>query len=191
MVGESLARSLPVVGILVLVVLSGCLFLGASGNDHSGGGSDSMTVEIVAVEDGDTYWFKNESGDRVGIRLIGVDTPEIKGKNYPEEYEGIPDSEVGREYLYEWGLRVRNETRDRLLGETVRLEFDPNLPRRDYYDRLVAYVYHDGSLVNRDLLQQGYARVYPVSFAKEAQFRETQAEAQAADRGVWNFTAAP
>lgn len=175
--------------LVAVVLVSGCSALGSGPGDSAADRHrESMTVTIVEVEDGDTFWFRNESGGRVGIRLIGIDTPEIKGRNYPDEYEGIPASKSGRGWLYQWGLRARNETRDRLVGETVRLEFDPNLPERDYYNRLVAYVYLNGSLVNEQLLESGYARVYPVSFAKQDRFERIEDEARQAHRGLWNYS---
>lgn len=182
------SRLVLAVALVVLVGLAGCSAVFGGESDPAESAGDAMTVEIVAVEDGDTYWFENDTGHRVGIRLVGVDTPEIRGKNYPEEYEHIPNSDAGRQYLYEWGRKVRNETRDRLVGETVRLTFDPNLPRRDYYGRLVAYVYHDGTLLNEALLRQGYARVYPVTFAKQSAFERAEAAARDAGRGLWNYS---
>jgi micrococcal nuclease len=175
--------------VVLVVVLAGCS-LGSIGPADSGNAStpDAMTVKIHAVEDGDTYWFKNESGDSVGIRLLGVDTPEVRGSNYPEEYEGIPDTDAGKEWLYRWGKHSKNVTSERLVGKTVRLEFDSRLPTRDYYGRLVAYVYLNGTLVNRELLEAGHARVYPVDFEKKESFERAEAEARAANRGVWNIS---
>lgn len=178
--------------LVVAVLMAGCSLpeLAAGGGqepDSDGRAPATMTVEIAAVEDGDTFWFKNESGQRVGIRLIGVDTPEIRGKNYPQEYEGIPNTSAGRQWLYEWGHYIRTQTRERLVGETVRLEFDPSLPKRDYYGRLVAYVYLDGTLLNRQLLADGYARVYPMGFEKRPSFKRTAASAKDAERGIWSY----
>lgn len=177
-----------VLGLLAVVVLAGCSLPVTTSAGHANQSRpDSMTVRITSVEDGDTYWFENASGGSVGIRLIGVDTPEIKGQNYPDEYRGIPNDRAGKRWLYRWGEYVTNRTRDRLVGKTVRLEFDPNLPKRDYYGRLVAYVYLNGTLVNRDLLEKGYARVYPVEFEKRQAFKRTAAAARKADRGLWNY----
>jgi micrococcal nuclease len=177
--------------VVSAVVFAGCSFVkaGAGPNTQTEQtAAESMTVRIVRVEDGDTYWFRNESGNAVGIRLIGVDTPEVRGRNYPIEYEGIPDTEAGRSHLYEWGKHITKEMRERLVGETVRLEFDSQLPKRGYYDRLVAYVYLNGTLVNRDLIASGYARVYPSSFDRREAFVAVESDARRANRGIWNYT---
>ena len=41
------------------------------------------------------------------VRLIGVDTPETTlSRVDPPEYEGIPDTTAGRDWLYNWGQRA-------------------------------------------------------------------------------------
>ena len=184
--------------VVVLVVVAGCVSgvpdpfvpdraAGASGDASTG--PDSMTVEVAHVEDGDTLWFRNETGGRVGVRLLGVDAPETRGKNYPEEYRSVPDTRAGEEWLDRWGVAATEYTRSRVEGETVRLVFDPNLPQRDFYGRLVAYVYHDGDSLNRALLEDGYARVFPVEFEKRAAFERVERDARNEERGLWNYSA--
>lgn len=177
--------------VALCVVLAGCQFLAPA---PAGGGSDGdppppRNVTVVGVEDGDTIAVENATGGVVYVRLVGVDTPEVRGRNYPEEYDGVPDTAAGRDWLYGWGVYVTNETREWLVGEEVRLVFDPSLPHRDYYDRLVAYVYLDGTLVNRALVQRGWARVYPVEFEHRGSFVEAQRAARSAGRGLWNYSA--
>ncbi len=70
-------------------------------------------------------------------------------------------------------------------GEEVDLEFDEE--REDRYDRLLAYVHKDEEMFNETLLEEGYAQVYIVdpNDEYEDRFEEAQAEAQAAERGIW------
>src|SRR5207247_153882 len=100
---------------------------------------------VERVVDGGTLLL--QSGERV--RLIGVDTPEIKHPKKPVEYFGKEASAFTR--------RVVEEKR-------VRLEFDQaNAARghKDRYGRTLAYVFlEDGTLLNADIIKQGYGHAY-------------------------------
>ena len=87
-------------------------------------------VLVTRVVDGDTIEV-NYRGSIVDIRLIGVDTPETVHPTEPVECFGPAASRF---------------TTASLTEETVRLEFD--VERRDYYGRLLAYVWDDGKLFN-------------------------------------------
>ncbi|MDY7081135.1 MAG: thermonuclease family protein, partial [Halobacteria archaeon] len=71
-------------------------------------------------------------------------------------------------------------------GKTVQLEFDANEGRRGYYDRLLTYVYVNGSLLNRELVEKGYARVYDSSFVLREEFEHVEGEAQSQKAGLWD-----
>lgn len=136
--------------------------------------------------DGDTLKLRFPDGSRDTARLLGVDTPETHGPVAPEDWAGVPDTEAGRTCLAEWGDRATQFTTNELLGQTVQVEFDENEPERGYYDRLLVYVYVDGSLFNDDLVKQGYARVYTDSqFTKKSAFLDYEGQAQSANRGAW------
>jgi len=51
------------------------------------------------------------------------------------------------------------------------------------------YVYHDGANFNRQLIEQGYARLYDSTFSKRDAFAAAEATAQSNDVGLWNFDA--
>ena len=148
--------------------------------------TDGRTATVVEVVDGDTVKLRFSDGSRGTARLLGVDTPETHAPATPDEWEGVPDSQAGRSCLSAWGDRATAFTRDRLLGETVRVAFDENEPKRGYYDRLLVYVHLDGELFNDDLVRRGYARVYTDSrFTEKAAFLEYEAAARDAGRGAW------
>jgi len=120
------------------------------------------------------------------VRLVGVDTPETYSENTPDEYEGVPNTEAGRSCLATEGDDATNYATSRLSGETVRLEFDAESDRRDYYGRLLAYVYYYDTNFNLQLVTDGIGRVYTAGeFTMESQFLAAEDDAQAADIGVW------
>lgn len=55
---------------------------------------------------------------------------------------------------------------------------DPQADRRGSYGRLLVYLTHDGELFNRQLLRQGYARLYESEFSKRSSFADVEASAQ-------------
>jgi micrococcal nuclease len=132
-------------------------------------------VLVTRVVDGDTIEV-NYRGSIVDIRLIGVDTPETVHPTEPVECFGPAASRF---------------TTASLTEETVRLEFD--VERRDYYGRLLAYVWDDGKLFNRALVQRGFATVstYPPNVRYVERFSAAQDRAQSAGRGLWEGCSAP
>lgn len=101
---------------------------------------------VLRVVDGDTI-VVNYNGAEEKVRLIGVDTPESVH----------PDSSKNNEA----GIAASEYTRNWLEGQEVELEFD--VQQRDIYGRLLAYVYIDGVMFNKTLLENGIANLatYP------------------------------
>ncbi|MFZ5639382.1 MAG: thermonuclease family protein [Bacillota bacterium] len=121
-------------------------------------------VTVARVVDGDTF----VTGDRVRVRLIGVDTPEITKRHEP------------------YGQEAAAFARDRLEGQRVWLEFD--VEKADKYGRTLAYVYlADGTFFNALLLEEGYAQIMTVppnvKYAEE--FLALQREARENNKGLW------
>lgn len=106
----------------------------------------NYTTTVLRVVDGDTF-VVNYNGVEEYVRLIGVDTPESVH----------PDSERNTEA----GILASDYTKARLEGKQVELEFD--VQQRDMYGRLLAYVYVDGVMYNKTLLEDGVANLatYP------------------------------
>lgn len=109
------------------------------------------------------------------VRLIGVDTPGF--------IDAVNAAQIAEAYSV--------LTRDLTEGEMVRLESDRRVPDRDDQGDLLRYVYlEDGTLVNAEIIKQGYGRVDPAyPFTRSEQFLELHA--QAVDRRVglhksWN-----
>jgi endonuclease YncB( thermonuclease family) len=108
---------------------------------------DVLVYNVLRVYDGDTITadisgYPNIIGKKIGIRINGIDTPEIKDKNpiikkFAKEV---------RDYLYEKIIKAK------------RIELK-NIDRGKYF-RIVADVYIDGVSVKEDLIKKGYAKPY-------------------------------
>lgn len=113
----------------------------------SGGAANTATLyDVVRVVDGDTI-VVNYNGTEEKVRMIGIDTPESV---HPDTDKNTEAGQTASEY-----------TKTLLENKAVSLEFD--VQERDQYGRLLAYVYLNGTMVNKTLLEDGYANIatYP------------------------------
>jgi len=179
---------------VVLVVLAGCGGLVPGSDDGAAPTApgtaaalpdDATRASVTAVVDGDTVRIEYANGTRDTVRLVGVDTPEVRAENDPTEFEGVPDSASGADCLRGAGTNASNFATDRLLGRTVGIATDPDLDRRGYYDRLLAYVVVDDRLFNYQLVATGRARVYDSEFSRGDSFTAAETSAREARRGLW------
>ncbi len=105
------------------------------------------------------------------VRLLGIETPDGKS---PKEIYGVH------------GQHALSYAEKTLLGQDVRLEFDPeNSANKD--SKSQAYVYtRDGTLVNAEMVRQGFAFVRGTEqFRLANDFRGFERDAMQAMRGVW------
>jgi endonuclease YncB( thermonuclease family) len=132
------------------------------------------TATISEVVDGDTVRIEPAVQGNDEVRLIGVDTPEMKDPD-----EGIEP----------YGSEASSYASAQLRGERVGLEFDAE--RTDQYGRLLAYVYtSSGGMFNEDLVRNGYAQVYtvPPNGEYRAKLEAAQEKARSASLGIWGLT---
>ncbi|PSP86900.1 nuclease [Halobacteriales archaeon QS_4_69_34] len=157
--------------------------------DADGGTAEGRTATVARVIDGNTAAVAFADGERETVRLLGVDTPEIRGTTDPTEFEGVPDIEAGREWLDEWGRRASAFARKELEGRQVTVAVDEAADRRDRYGRLLAYLTVEGESdsFNRQLLDEGYARLYESRFARRGAFARSEARARAEGIGLWGY----
>ena len=130
------------------------------------------SARVTAVVDGDTVDV-DLGGERVRLRLIGINTPETVDPRRPVECFGREASQKAKELL---------------SGQQVHLEADPSQDDRDRYDRLLRYVWlPDGRLFNLEMVAQGYAfeYTYEMPYKYQAEFARAQEQARAAQRGLW------
>jgi micrococcal nuclease len=142
---------------------------------------DSVHDKIIASQPGLWHVTKAVDGDTLNVqmgdqketvRLLGIDTPETHDPRKPVQCFG----EVAAAH-----------TKALVEGKDVRLEPDPTDSDRDKYHRLLRYVYlPDGTLVNAELIKDGYAFAYTIfPLIKLDEFRALEADARAGNRGLW------
>jgi micrococcal nuclease len=117
---------------------------------------------VLRIVDGDTI----RCHDLGLVRLIGIDSPEPTQRPFGDSATA--------------GLAALVSP-----GDTVRLEND--VEPRDRYGRLLAYVWHRGSMLNWTMLREGWAVVltYPPNVQWVAAFIPAQEQARAQRRGLW------
>lgn len=128
---------------------------------------------VTKITDGDTLHIMMDGRDET-VRLIGMNTPETVDPRRTVECFGKEASERMKEIV---------------KGKIVRLEYDDSQSIRDTYDRLLAYVYlEDGQMINRKMIAEGYAYEYTylTPYRYQREFRDAQALAQSAKRGLWS-----
>jgi micrococcal nuclease len=118
--------------------------------------------------------IKLENGKEETVRLLLIDTPESVHPSKPVQPFGKEASQI-----------LKNS-----LPEGSQIEVELGINERDTYDRLLAYVYHEDEMVNKQLLQKGLARVAYV-FAPNTkyidEFRNVQEQAQQQELGIWSI----
>lgn len=120
--------------------------------------------KVDRVIDGDTFVLDN--GEKV--RLIGIDTPE-KGEKYFLEATMVLKELVEKKYVI--------------------LTSDPLCEDRDWYKRLLRYVYVNGVDVNRSMIERGWARYYgKYRFSNKKNYAEAERQAQKNEVGLWKVT---
>jgi micrococcal nuclease len=101
-------------------------------------------VTLSKCVDGDTakFIYNNEE---IKVRFLAVDTPETKHPTKGEE---------------PYGKEASNYTCDRLTnGKKIELEFDENSDKTDKYNRYLAWIFVDDSLLQAELVKEGLAEV--------------------------------
>ena len=129
--------------ILTLFVFSLSLTLNAADKSYG----NARVLEITSIYDGDTFrvnikGFPAIIGDRMSVRINGIDTPELRGK-------------CEREKVLE--RKAKQFTVRKLrTGKSIILK---NIKRGKYF-RLIADVYIDGINLGEQLIKQGHAVRY-------------------------------
>lgn len=95
---------------------------------------DSPTIAAKIGTDGKLY--------RVPLRLIGIDSPEIRSSNPKEKALAL----AGREALQE-----------KILGRMVRVDM---IPKKDKFGRLLCKLWVDDECINDWALANGFAQAY-------------------------------
>lgn len=126
-------------------------------------------ADVVGIVDGDTIRVRYD-GQTYKVRYVGIDTPELERDGEPAEWMG-PEA------------RDRNEML--VAGKNVFLEKD--VSETDRYGRLLRYVWVGDTMINGELVRQGYAQAitYPPDVKYQTWLRQLQDEAREDGRGLW------
>ena len=132
------------------------------------------TFAVLEVIDGDTIDidFPDDDQPYTRVRLLGVDTPETKHPTIGVMFFGPEASAFGTQQA---------------KGKQVTLFLDTIGDHRGYYGRLLAYVQlPDGTILNEELIKQGYGYAY-LSFPHSQfdKYSELMEEAMMEKRGLW------
>ncbi len=147
----------PALALLFATV--GC---GGGGGSSECGPSEGLVTRVV---DGDT--IELETG--VKIRYLMINTPETTG---------------GKNECF--GQNAVTFNTDLVLNKTVQLEYDAQC--EDMFGRTLAYVTVGGQEVNTLMIERGFAcllHIPPNGDDRLDEFKALQAEAKAANRGLW------
>ena len=144
----------------------------------AGGEAADLRGRVKWIYDGDTI----EVAGIGQVRLIGIDTPERKDGERDRFFVKLGGNGKILRRIAEEALQFNIR---RVKGKEVRLEVDHE--PRDTYGRLLAYVIlPDGRMLNRVLLEKGYAVVYRrFDFRLKEDFLEAEAGARRGKAGLW------
>jgi micrococcal nuclease len=131
-------KNKAIILIVVLIIITLIILLPITVRE------DKLKVKLVDCIDGDTASFKIYNNIKT-VRFLAVDTPESVHPTKEIEPYGIESSEY-----------TCNELKK---AKTIEIEFDINSELSDKYDRLLAWIFVDGKLLQSKLISKGYAKV--------------------------------
>lgn len=135
---------------------------------------DGFAATVVKIVDGDTIDIQSQARGRLRLRLVGIDTPEVKKPRYTKGCGG---------------LEASNFAKQMLDGKQVTVVIDPSQDAHDRWGRTVAAVFlADGRNFSVESARAGYAQSYvyknrPSRWAGE--IRDAEKQSQEAHRGIW------
>ena len=157
--------------ILGFLMLAGCqnhparLITPSGPTENNGAPLNPNTFLVTRVIDGDTIEIQTPNGPQK-VRYIGIDSPELPNECYSR----------------------KAKTRNRHLVENRYVRLEEDVEKTDKYGRWLRYVWVDGKMVNKQLLEEGYARlmIIPPNTKYETRLRNAEKEARLANRGLWS-----
>ena len=129
-------------------------------------------VKFSKCVDGDTAKF--ERNNKVfTLRFLAVNTPETKSPKKGVEFYG---KEASKYTCY----RLEK-------AKTIEIEYDKNSDRSDRYGRKLGWVFLDDKLLQKDLVENGYAKVEYVygKYKYLDELKELEKKAKKEKIGLW------
>lgn len=141
-------------------------------------GADKEEVIFSKCIDGDTAQFLL-ANEIIKVRFLAIDTPETVH----------PTKEIET-----YGKEASNYTCDKIKNaKKIELEYDPGSNKLDKYGRALAWVWVDDSLLQKELIMLGYAKVAYLygTYLYTDELYESQTAAQNNLVGMWGEESAP
>ena len=132
----------------------------------------TITVKFKSCSDGDTAHFTYNTED-IKARFIGIDTPELEHNNQEYEY-----------YANEAKDYTCNKLKE---AKVIKLEYDDKAGEKDKYERHLVYVWIDNTLLNEDLVFNGYAEAKYIydNYKYKDRLIKAEEHAKANKLGIW------
>lgn len=138
--------------------------------------SINVNAEVVKFDkciDGDTMgvYINNEYKK---VRFLSINAPEIDHGDGDGQYYG----EESKNYVCD---KIKN-------AKTIELEYDDLSDKEDKYGRVLAWIWVDGELLQKDLVRNGYAEVKYVykNYKYSDELKELEKSAKEEKLGMWS-----
>lgn len=130
--------------------------------------NEKEKVTLAKCGDGDTARFIINNEEKK-VRFLAIDTPEVD-KNEPYSNEA-------KDYTCNM---LKN-------AKEIYLEYDGNSDKEDKYGRILAFIYVDDVLLQKSLIEKGYAKVAYIygDYAYVDELREIEEQAKSKKVGIW------
>lgn len=146
--------------------IAACLFLASCQEPEMPQGRTAKVERVISGQTIEIVDNLNPVPTLQPVRLIGIDAPDLKQEP--------------------WGVEAKTELEKLTLGQEVLLEFDTQ--QKDSFDRLLGYLWQDKTLINEQLVKQGYAlaseKVPNIKYSDR--LANAQEWARLMGRGIWN-----
>lgn len=135
--------------------------------------AEKKEVTFSACVDGDTIKVLID-GKKTTVRFLAVDTPETK---HPKK--GVePYGKEASDYTCN---RVKN-------AKKLEIEYDKGSSKTDKYERALGWIFVDDSLLQKELIQKGYAKVAYLygNYMYTEELQKEEEKAKSSKLGVWS-----
>ena len=132
-----------------------------------------ITVTLAKCVDGDTAQF-NINNEKKRTRFLAINTPESVHPTKGNEIYGKDASTYTCEKLTN--------------AKKIVLEFDEKADQTDKYGRVLAWVFVDGELLQKDLIKNGYAEVAYLygKYKYVSLLQEEEQKEKNEKKGIWS-----
>lgn len=152
---------------VVMIFLFFCLFIT---NVYA----ERVSVKFEACVDGDTIKVMLDN-KKTTVRFLAIDTPETKHPTKGEQ---------------PFGKEASNYTCDKVKNaKKLEIEYDEGSTKTDKYNRTLGWVFTDDTLLQKDLVSLGYAKVAYLygNYKYTEDLKKEESIAKSKKLGVWSL----